>query len=187
MKILATLLGTLCAALLGGGCATSTTAAAPKPFPMPERRAAAPRSGTPEIVDAVPVGPAVDLPVANAYPLVSTALELRGTPYRNGGSDPHGFDCSGFTQYVFARHHIALPREVRDQFNVGIAVTLKRVAAGDLLFFSTVGPGPSHVAISLGSDEFVHAPSSTGVVRVERLSTEYWAERYLGARRVTQF
>ena len=56
--------------------------------------------------------------------------------------------------------------------------------AGDLLFFTTVAPGPTHVAIAIGGDQFVHAPSSTGVVRVERLSTRYWATRYLGARRI---
>ena len=58
------------------------------------------------------------------------------------------------------------------------------VVPGDLLFFTTVGPGPTHVAIAIGGDQFVHAPSSTGVVRVERLSTSYWSARYLGARRI---
>jgi cell wall-associated NlpC family hydrolase len=149
---------------------------------MPDRHAVAPRS-EPEVADTTA---AADVPVANTYPVVATALKFQGTPYRNGGSDPLGFDCSGFTQYVFAQHHIPLPREVRDQFKVGTPVTLKRIAPGDLLFFSTTEPGPSHVAISLGSDEFVHAPSSTGVVRIDRLTAEYWSERYLGARRINQ-
>jgi cell wall-associated NlpC family hydrolase len=55
---------------------------------------------------------------------------------------------------------------------------------GDLLFFSTTAPGASHVAIALEGDEFVHAPSSTGVVRTERLTSSYWSRRFLGARRV---
>ena len=58
----------------------------------------------------------------DGYALVGTALALRGTPYRDGGTDPSGFDCSGFTQYVFAQHGVALPREVRDQFRVGKSV-----------------------------------------------------------------
>jgi cell wall-associated NlpC family hydrolase len=55
---------------------------------------------------------------------------------------------------------------------------------GDLLFFSTTAPGASHVAIAVGRDEFVHAPSSTGVVRTERLTSSYWSPRFLGAKRV---
>ncbi len=105
------------------------------------------------------------------YAVTGTALTLRGVPYRNGGADLTGFDCSGFTQYVFGRHGIALPRDVKDQFAVGNAVSRDDIAAGDLVFFTTVAPGASHVGISLGGDEFVHAPSSRGVVRVEHLSS----------------
>ena len=61
----------------------------------------------------------------------------------------------------------------------------EELEAGDLLFFTTVGPGATHVSIAIGCDQFVHAPSSAGVVRVERLSERYWAARYLGARRIT--
>jgi cell wall-associated NlpC family hydrolase len=122
--------------------------------------------------------------VLDEYALVGTALSLRGAPYRNGGNDPEGFDCSGFTKYVYARHGVTLPREVRDQFRLGKAVNAARLEAGDLLFFTTVGPGPTHVAIAIGGDQFVHAPSSAGVVRVERLSARYWSARYLGARRI---
>jgi cell wall-associated NlpC family hydrolase len=119
-----------------------------------------------------------------AYALVTTALELRGTPYVNGGSDPFGFDCSGFTQWVFAQNHVALPREVKDQYRIGDKVKVDELTAGDLLFFATTSRDASHVGIALGPDEFIHAPSSNGVVRVERLSTKYWAERDLGARRI---
>jgi cell wall-associated NlpC family hydrolase len=122
--------------------------------------------------------------VSGLDPVIETALELRGVPYRNGGDDPRGFDCSGFTQYVFARHGIRLPRAVRDQFAFGTTVEPASLEAGDLLFFSTTEPGASHVAIALGQGAFVHAPSSTGVVRVERLAVRYWTERFLGARRI---
>jgi cell wall-associated NlpC family hydrolase len=113
-----------------------------------------------------------------------TALDLRGTPYRNGGADPSGFDCSGFVQYVFAQHGIFMPRKVSDQVKAGKDVTPAQLEAGDLVFFTTVAPGASHVGIALGGDEFVHAPSSTGQVRVERMSAAYWASRFVGARRV---
>jgi cell wall-associated NlpC family hydrolase len=116
--------------------------------------------------------------------LIGTALSLRGVPYRNGGSDPNGFDCSGFTQYVFAQHSVALPRETREQFQVGEKIKLKDIQTGDLVFFHTVASGASHVGIALNDDEFVHAPSTAGVVRVEHLSSAYWSKRFIAARRV---
>jgi cell wall-associated NlpC family hydrolase len=111
-------------------------------------------------------------------------LALQGAPYRNGGSDPNGFDCSGFTQWVFAQHGIALPREVREQFELGKRVKSDKVLPGDLLFFHTVERGPSHVGIAIGPDAFVHAPSSRGVVRIERVSADYWSRRLIGIRRI---
>jgi cell wall-associated NlpC family hydrolase len=128
---------------------------------------------------ARPSGESVD-----TYALVGTALSLRGAPYRNGGGDPTGFDCSGFTQYVFAQYGVTLPREVREQFHHGQSIESDNLAPGDLLFFATTDPGASHVGILVGGDEFIHAPSSTGVVRVEHLRAGYWSQRYLGARRV---
>jgi cell wall-associated NlpC family hydrolase len=120
----------------------------------------------------------------DAFAVADTALALRGTPYRNGGNDPTGFDCSGFVQYVFAQNGIALPRDVKAQFEVGDLVSPDELELGDLVFFTTVAPGASHVGLSLGGDEFVHAPSSKGVVRVERISAAYWSRRAIGARRL---
>src|SRR5688572_12862216 len=162
-------LGTACLVLLAlgtGACASRGGGPVPRPFPG----AALPPGAAP--VEAAP--PAV----------VSTALGFRGVPYRYGGSDPSGFDCSGFVQYVFAQHGTALPREVRDLFDVGDGIRLSDVQAGDLLFFQTVSRGPSHVGMAIGGDQFVHAPSSRGVVRVERYSSSYWASRFVGAKRV---
>ncbi len=123
---------------------------------------------------------------AGAAPVVETAVQLEGTPYRNGGSDTSGFDCSGFVQYVFARHGVALPRNVRDQFQAGLAVPRSALIPGDLVFFSTTAPGATHVGIIVDAKDntFVHAPSERGVVRVERLGADYWARRYIGARRI---
>jgi cell wall-associated NlpC family hydrolase len=120
----------------------------------------------------------------DAYSLTGTALALQGVPYVDGGSSPDGFDCSGFVQWVYAQHGVRLPREVRDQFEVGSRVGAGDIEPGDLVFFSTVAPGPSHVAIAIGGDQFVHAPSPRGVVRVERLSAPYWRSRYLAAHRL---
>jgi cell wall-associated NlpC family hydrolase len=120
---------------------------------------------------------------ADVAGVVGTALSLRGVPYRNGGTSPAGFDCSGFVQYVFGQFGVPLPRETRAQFRAGSRVGREQLRPGDLVFFTTVAPGASHVGIAIGDDQFVHAPSSRGVVRVERLSSDYWRRRFVGARR----
>jgi cell wall-associated NlpC family hydrolase len=187
----------LCCAVLSGACAS--TGGTPHPFPTPAARS---KPGAPSPDPNAPPeasAPPATAPVAGAspaataaprraaiseYDLVGTALDLRGTPYRNGGSDRSGFDCSGFTQYVFAQYGLSLPREVRDQFNTGTPVDRKALEPGDLIFFSTTEAGASHVGIAVGGDAFVHAPSTSGVVRVERFSSSYWAPRFVGGRRV---
>lgn len=114
-----------------------------------------------------------------------TAISLAGVPYRWGGDQPStGFDCSGFIQYVLGRHQISAPRTSAEQYQLGQEITLDQVRAGDLVFFSTVAPGASHVGLALNNEEFVHAPASSGVVRVERVRASYWSGRYVGARRV---
>jgi peptidoglycan DL-endopeptidase CwlO len=159
-------------AATAASAACSSTGSVPRPFPTPGGRA--------PTADSRPSGTAA----VDTYALTGTALALRGSPYLNGGSTPSGFDCSGFTQYVFAQHGIGLPRDVKEQFEMGKAVKADRIAAGDLVFFTTIAPGASHVGIALGGDEFVHAPSTRGVVRVERFSAAYWSRRFVGVRRV---
>jgi cell wall-associated NlpC family hydrolase len=158
---------------------------------MPGRPPAAPTTAPPSTPPAGPMAPPASPTSARSarasldgYALVGTALALRGAPYRNGGSDPNGFDCSGFTQYVFGQYGVSLPHAVREQFRSGKSVTPDDLAPGDLVFFVTTEPGASHVAIAIGGDEFIHAPSSSGVVRVEHLSAAYWSQRFLGVRRV---
>jgi cell wall-associated NlpC family hydrolase len=125
--------------------------------------------------------------VPDGYAISGAALLLRGTPYKNGGSDPGGFDCSGFVWYVFEQHGVRVPRTVTEQFHTGIEVDPADLRAGDLVFFDTMSGArqlATHVGISIGGDEFVHAPSTTGQVRVERLESSYWAPRFVGARRI---
>jgi cell wall-associated NlpC family hydrolase len=167
----------MAAAVLASACAS--TGAVPRPFPTAGGSAPAGLPGPPSSAAARGAGG------FDTYALVGTALALRGTPYRSGGGDRSGFDCSGFTQFVFAQHGVYLPRAVREQYRLGRPIGAGDLTAGDLVFFTTTEPGASHVAIAIGGDEFVHAPSSSGVVRVERLGATYWSERYLGARRVT--
>ena len=124
-------------------------------------------------------------PVApSLFEIVQTAMGLRGIPYKNGGTDPSGFDCSGFVQWVFAQHGIHLPRDVEMQFGAGRKIKVSDLHPGDLIFFHTEGNGASHVGLAIGGDEFVHAPSIKGVVRVERFSNNYWRHRIVGARRI---
>jgi cell wall-associated NlpC family hydrolase len=188
-------------AVIGTGCASSGGMVyKPQPFPVPggggavavpapEEARVPPASVPPPRVPGRPGTPPVSgLPAgatADGYALSSTALSLRGAPYRNGGVDPaNGFDCSGFVRYVYQQHGVPMPRAVREQFRVGKSVDRDRLSAGDLVFFSTVAPGASHVGIVIGGDQFIHAPSERGVVRVEKLSAQYWASRFVGAKRV---
>jgi cell wall-associated NlpC family hydrolase len=170
-----------------GACAS--TGAVPQPFPAPGGSTSTP-SHLPEAAPPGGLRPPTarapgDAGGSDGYAVTGTALALRGAPYLNGGTDPrNGFDCSGFTQYVFGQHGVGLPRGVADQFQVGKAVKPEDVTAGDLLFFSTTAPGPSHVGIAIGGDEFIHAPSSTGVVRVDRLTASYWSRRFIAAKRL---
>jgi peptidoglycan DL-endopeptidase LytE len=158
--------------------ACASTGGVPEPFPTPGPRPT--RTATPK-----PVATSGTSLPADGYSIAGTALGLRGAPYRNGGSDLRGFDCSGLIEYVYSQHGIAVPRTVEELHNAGRDVPTQDVQPGDLVFFDTTGRGPSHVGMSIGGDEFVHAPSGAGVVRVERLGAAYWAERFIGVKRLT--
>ena len=130
-----------------------------------------------------------DLPVsrgastATVRRLISSSFQYVGVPYWFGGTTPRGFDCSGFTRYVFSQVGINLPRMADGQFSVGRPVSTEKLRPGDLVFFETYEPGPSHVGIYIGNSQFISATSSRGVV-VADLFGYYWGERYIGARRV---
>jgi|KBSMisStandDraft_5_1062788.scaffolds.fasta_scaffold1129862_1 cell wall-associated NlpC family hydrolase len=172
-------------AVLATGCAT--TGAVPRPFPGAQPAPVSPAPGVPDTSAVPPAGAELLPPAPMDTPgsmALATALGFQGVPYRSGGSTPSGFDCSGLVQYVFAQHGIAMPRDVRHQYQVGYQIDTQQVRPGDLLFFKTSPGGASHVAIALDGMRFVHAPNSRGVVRVDLLSTPYWSTRLLGARRI---
>ncbi len=115
--------------------------------------------------------------------IVRTALAYRGVPYRWAGESPRGFDCSGFTSYIFRRDKgVDLPHSASEQAEYGKPV--KHLKPGDLVFFHTYAPGISHVGIYIGHGKFVHASSPGHHVRVDSLSESYYREHYRGARRI---
>jgi cell wall-associated NlpC family hydrolase len=114
---------------------------------------------------------------------VALAVRFLGVRYRWGGTTPQGFDCSGFLAFVFGQMGRVLPRTTYEMYGAGAAVGPADLAAGDLVFFETAGPGPSHAGIYLGDGRFIHASSGAGRVIVSGLDEPYYAGRYLGARR----
>ena len=169
-------------------CASGRAATArPEPFPRAPRSTAK----SPESLPAPRTTPVPDAlttampPTAMTAAVLETALALRGTRYQFGGVEPTtGFDCSGFVRYVFLQHAVDLPRTVTEQFHVGQDVAGEGVSPGDLIFFTTVTPGASHVGIALDATTFVHAPGSGSVVRIERLDAPYWRTRLVGIKRL---
>ena len=118
-------------AALGAECSARGDAV-PQPFQRPA-------AASPEAV-----------PDAAPHAIVLTALDLQGSPYRDGGETVNGFDCSGFAWYVFAQHGIQLPRRTVDQYQTGAPIDRDALVPGDLVFFTTVSPGTSHVGVSMG-------------------------------------
>ncbi|MBM3470244.1 MAG: peptidoglycan endopeptidase [Armatimonadetes bacterium] len=114
-----------------------------------------------------------------------TALATRhvGVRYRWGGTSPSGFDCSGFLYYVFGRNGVALPRTTFAMFKAGVPVPRDQIQTGDVVFFQTLRPGPSHAGIYLGDGRFVHSSSGSSRVTITPMGHRYYGPRYLGARR----
>ena len=112
--------------------------------------------------------------------VVGIAMQYLGIPYQWGGSSPStGFDCSGFTMYVFSRVGVSIPRTVSTQYGVGVAVSRSELQAGDLVFFNGLG----HVGIYIGGNQFIHSPHTGDVVKISAM-TGYYSSNYVGARRI---
>lgn len=104
-------------------------------------------------------------------------------PYVYGGSTPSGFDCSGFTSYVFKNTVGSIPRVAQAQYDATTRVSRDDLLPGDLVFFGSSTSSISHVGIYVGSNQFIHAPSTGDVVKYSSLTGSY-ATRYQGAGRV---
>ena len=111
------------------------------------------------------------------------AAQFLGTPYVYGGSSPSGFDCSGFTSYVFNNTVGSIPRVAQSQFNATTHVSRVELLPGDLVFFGSSASSISHVGIYVGDDTFIHSPHTGDVVKYESLSGNY-ASRFQGGGRV---
>ena len=150
----------LAAALLFvGGCSTTPSPSRP---PSAARGSVAPRS--PPLSDE------------QAHDITIHALGLVGTPYRYGGNTPDsGFDCSGLIGYVYrSRAGKSPPRTVAQLDQWGLPIAAQSLRSGDLVVFGR-GRAPNHAGIYVGEGRFVHAPSSGGTVRLDRLDAKHWA------------
>ena len=119
----------------------------------------------------------------NGSSIVATAKKYLGSKYTYGGSSPStGFDCSGFTSYVFKQHGISLNRTAAAQYSNGVAVSRANLQPGDLVMFGK--SGINHVAIYIGGGQIIHASTPSTGVRIDSLSTGYYNNNYVGARRI---
>ena len=123
---------------------------------------------------------------AKANAVLIRAISLVGTPYKWGGNSPEGgFDCSGLVGYVYRDMlDMRLPRTTSELIQLqGPRIRPEQLVGGDLVFFGSGGK-VSHVGIYVGEGRFVHAPSSGGTVRLDRLDGPWWRDHYSGARRL---
>ena len=178
------LLAALAVGALLAGCASR------RPAPAARGRVA-PGGSVARRAPSQPVPPSqtpLALHPAGREASVAQAMLLVNTPYRYGGNTPEGgFDCSGLVHYVYAQVAAGAARLPRSTAQWAAATTPVSEAAlqrGDLVFFNTTGTPFSHMGIYVGGDQFVHAPSTGGTVRRDRLDNRYFAPRYLGARSV---
>lgn len=121
--------------------------------------------------------------------IVKTARKYVGIPYVFGGSDPKtGFDCSGFTSYVYQKNGVSIPRSAADQYldrrNFRVIRNRKRLKPGDLVFFETWRPGRSHVGIYVGKGKMLHSPMAGRTVEYASIGNSYWSPKYRGAVRL---
>jgi cell wall-associated NlpC family hydrolase len=128
-------------------------------------------TASPEIITAAPP--------SQYGGVVGIAMQYLGTPYVYGGSTPGGFDCSGFTAYVYGQMGVSLPHYTVAQYSMGVPVGRGDLQPGDLVFFDGLG----HVGIYVGGNAFIHSPHTGDVVKISSM-TGWYASTYVGARRL---
>ena len=118
---------------------------------------------------------------SRASQVIAIAMQYLGVPYRWGGASPAtGFDCSGFTMYVFAQIGISLPHHAAAQYGYGAPVSRDQLQPGDLVFFNGLG----HMGMYIGGGQFIHAPHTGDVVKISSLYDSWYAATWVGGRRV---
>lgn len=164
------------------GCATLGPAPTAAPAPRPQ----APLSTEPVVCPPEKTANQLETPADRTQAILDTARCMRGTRYKYGGICPtSGFDCSGFTHWVFEQNGIDLPRSSTEQFEMGKPVGFEILKPGDLVFFRIRRRNQSlHVGIVTGPGTFIHSPNRGDRVREESFLQPYWIGRYIGARRV---
>jgi peptidoglycan DL-endopeptidase CwlO len=140
----------------------------------------APPLPQPSIQSDSPAEAIAPAPDARYGGVVGIAMQYLGVPYVWGGASPSGFDCSGFSMYVFAQIGVSLPHHAASQYGMGAAVSKDELQAGDLVFFNGLG----HMGIYIGGGQFIHAPHTGDVVKISSLSDSWYAATYVGARRL---
>lgn len=151
------------------GCAVRPPSAA-EPAQTPPASQGAPASAAPAVVD-------------QAALLVANATAMLGQPYRYGGAQPGGFDCSGLVAYAASRAGVYVPRTAQEQQHAGVPVRRSDLRAGDLVFMHLKGKD-LHVGIALDAQRFVHAPATGGRVRIDSLDQAPYSTGFSSARRI---
>lgn len=118
---------------------------------------------------------------------VELAKRYLGTPYVYGGSSPSGFDCSGFTSYIYRQLGYSINRTADAQLANGVPVSKENLRPGDLVMFKRAGSSSvHHVGIYAGNGQMIHSPNTGNVVRYESITSGYYNNCYYAARRIIQ-
>lgn len=126
---------------------------------------------------------ALEGPPSHGRMALDTARKMLGTPYRYGGNDPHGFDCSGLVQYSFKKAGVKVPRTSQELFRSSQRIALQDMRPGDLVFFTISSDKVAHVGIYDEHKRFIHAPSSGKGVSYASLESPYWDKRIIAVGR----
>ncbi len=165
----------------------AATAPAAAPTETPAAPTEAPTASAEAPAPAAPDTPARSESSARGSDVAAFAMQFVGAPYVWGGTDPDGFDCSGFTRYVYQQFGLDLPQFAADQYSDQYGTMLtdsNELQAGDLVFFAnTYEPGITHVGIYIGNGDVVQAMSPGIGVAIGNLREDYWAQHYYGALR----
>ena len=125
-------------------------------------------------------GGTASAPPARYGGVVGIAMQYLGVPYRWGGADPSGFDCSGFIMYVYAQVGVSLPHHAASQYGMGVPVSQDQLQPGDLVFFNGLG----HNGMYIGGGQFIHSPHTGDVVKISSIYDSWYASTWVGARRI---